>query len=92
MTEEFLRRQEQNLLNRMAAVERVIRSGRLDAGFKARSVFPSQQRALARLYTGNYGICVDCDRSIPRDRLERLPGAIRCIECQEIFERGAVAQ
>jgi RNA polymerase-binding transcription factor DksA len=43
------------------------------------------RRALAR---GTYGICVDCGREIPADRLEVVPEAIRCIACQRRFEGG----
>lgn len=31
--------------------------------------------------------CIDCDKPIPLKRLKAIPGAIRCIECQVIFER-----
>lgn len=31
--------------------------------------------------------CEDCDRSIPAERRNAYPNAIRCIACQTIFER-----
>jgi RNA polymerase-binding transcription factor DksA len=42
--------------------------------------------ALARLAKGDYGTCVDCGKEIPRERLEAIPEAIRCIEDQARYE------
>lgn len=41
---------------------------------------------------GTYGICEDCGRPIPPERLRALPEATRCVECQrrsEASRRGA---
>jgi DnaK suppressor protein len=38
--------------------------------------------ALQRMATGNYGVCDDCGRNIPLARLQALPYATLCIECQ----------
>jgi RNA polymerase-binding transcription factor DksA len=46
----------------------------------------SVQRALERLAQGEYGKCVDCGKDIPRERLEAIPEAIRCIEDQARYE------
>ncbi len=43
--------------------------------------------ALARLAAGTFGACVRCGRPIPLDRLEALPWAPRCIDCQRIADR-----
>jgi DnaK suppressor protein len=40
------------------------------------------EAALERLDNGTYGICVDCGQPIMRERLEALPWADRCINCQ----------
>jgi DnaK suppressor protein len=42
--------------------------------------------ALARMQTGNYGICVDCGETIPLPRLKAYPTAKRCSACQELHE------
>ena len=42
--------------------------------------------ALERLSKGAYGKCVDCGKEIPRERLEAIPEAIRCIEDQARYE------
>lgn len=31
--------------------------------------------------------CVDCGEPIPAARLKAVPEAIRCVECQHIFEK-----
>lgn len=38
--------------------------------------------ALLRLKTPGYGRCADCSAVIPFDRLQRLPQALRCVDCQ----------
>ncbi len=38
--------------------------------------------ALRRLRTPGYGSCTDCGASIPFDRLQRQPQALRCVDCQ----------
>jgi DnaK suppressor protein len=44
--------------------------------------------ALARLTEGTFGRCVRCGREIPAERLEALPWAAHCIECQTAIDRG----
>jgi RNA polymerase-binding transcription factor DksA len=39
--------------------------------------------ALARLETGIYGKCLECRMAIPIERLNVLPFAAYCVECQE---------
>jgi len=38
--------------------------------------------ALARLDAGTYGLCTTCGRPIGAERLEALPAAAQCIDCQ----------
>lgn len=44
--------------------------------------------ALARLDRGAFGQCVRCGREIAPARLEALPWAAHCIECQTAIDRG----
>lgn len=44
---------------------------------------------LRRIEDGDYGNCVDCGTEIPPRRLELMPEAVRCIQCQERLERAA---
>src|SRR3954451_8026151 len=42
--------------------------------------------ALARIEEGTYGTCVVCGKTIPEERLEARPEAIRCVEHQAEYE------
>lgn len=43
--------------------------------------------AIERIDNGSYGLCVDCKRAIPKKRLEVLPFAKRCLNCEGQAER-----
>ena len=43
--------------------------------------------ALARLDDGTFGTCLRCGKPIAPARLEALPWAAHCIECQAIVDR-----
>jgi len=43
--------------------------------------------ALSKLDAGTYGRCDDCQRPVPEARLEALPWAIRCLDCQSRLRR-----
>jgi DnaK suppressor protein len=43
--------------------------------------------ALARLDDGMYGTCLRCGKAIAPARLEALPWAAHCIDCQAIVDR-----
>ncbi len=45
------------------------------------------EAALGRMAAGTYGTCVRCGRPIPPERLEALPWAAHCIDCQRIVGR-----
>ena len=42
--------------------------------------------ALRALSDGTYGTCLGCNRQIPPERLEAVPEAVRCLDCQRRFE------
>jgi DnaK suppressor protein len=44
--------------------------------------------ALERLDAGRYGTCIRCGKPIPAERLEALPWAAHCVDCQTIVDRG----
>ena len=46
------------------------------------------EAALERLDDGTYGTCVRCGRPIAPERLDALPWAAHCIDCQRIVARG----
>lgn len=43
--------------------------------------------ALLRVADGSYGVCAVCERPIDPKRLKLTPQALRCIDCQTLFER-----
>jgi RNA polymerase-binding protein DksA len=43
--------------------------------------------ALARINEGSYGQCESCGLEIPQARLQAEPTALRCVQCQELFEK-----
>jgi DnaK suppressor protein len=44
------------------------------------------EEALHRMSRGDFGRCLDCDTKIELERLEAVPWALRCAECQEELE------
>lgn len=46
------------------------------------------QDALRRAEDGSYGICVECQQNVQAKRLNAVPWARHCIECQEKQEKG----
>jgi len=58
--------------SQVIAVLRALRSNLLDV-----------ERAVAKMDAGTYGICERCGRRISLERLEALPWAVRCIDCQQ---------
>ena len=46
------------------------------------------ESALERIREGNYGLCEICDGKIPLARLNALPYAMTCIDCQRAAETG----
>ncbi len=44
--------------------------------------------ALKRIDDGTFGTCVRCRKPIAEERLDAIPYATRCIDCQRLEERG----
>jgi RNA polymerase-binding protein DksA len=51
-------------------------------------VLAAIEGALGRIDDGTFGKCVRCGKSIDVERLEVIPYATRCIDCQRLAERG----
>ena len=45
-------------------------------------------QALLRLDQGTYGTCVHCQGHVQEKRLEAVPWARHCLECQELQDKG----
>ena len=46
--------------------------------------------ALERMLSGNFGICVECKKPIQDTRLNAIPWARHCVQCQELQEKGTI--
>ncbi len=46
------------------------------------------EEALGRIKNGGYGLCVACHEEVQHKRLEAVPWARHCIECQEKQDQG----
>jgi DnaK suppressor protein len=48
--------------------------------------------ARTRMSSDDFGLCVDCGAPIPAARLTANPAAIRCVDCQERYEKTHAGQ
>ena len=53
-----------------------------------RDLIDQIDEALQRIELGSYGTCVNCERDIAVARIEAVPYARYCMNCQEKLERG----
>ena len=49
------------------------------------------QIALSRVSDGEYGVCSECEATIPPKRLLAVPDATTCVSCQEHLEHMGLA-
>lgn len=70
------------------ALSTVIRdlSYQLTAG--ERDLLRRIEEALGRVEEGGYGECLECGKKVQTGRLDAVPWARHCIECQELQDRG----
>jgi DnaK suppressor protein len=55
-----------------------------------RDILKRIDAAIDRIDDGNYGACVNCGKKVQLARLEAVPWARHCIECQELQDRGEI--
>ncbi|HMI54034.1 MAG TPA: TraR/DksA family transcriptional regulator [Candidatus Saccharimonadales bacterium] len=53
-----------------------------------RKILNQIDAALKRLNTEEFGICANCQEELQQKRLEAVPWAKHCINCQEKMEKG----
>ena len=53
-----------------------------------RQLLDSIDAALGRIEEGEYGYCDNCGEAIHEKRLEAVPWAQHCVDCQELNEKG----
>ena len=46
--------------------------------------------AVSRLDAGTYGTCVHCSAPVQEKRLEAVPWARHCLDCQELQDKGLI--
>lgn len=69
-----------DLENETVEVEAYVNRLPLEQNFEKR--LEAINKALERIKNGTYGICVNCGKPIPEKRLEVMPEADRCLDCQ----------
>jgi DnaK suppressor protein len=57
-----------------------------------RALLLQVEEAIERIDDGSFGICANCGDPIPRPRLEAIPWARYCIQCQELAEQGLLTE
>lgn len=57
-----------------------------------RGVLLQIEEALERLDKGEYGNCISCGDKIAAKRLQAVPWARYCIDCQELAEQGLLQE
>ncbi|WP_405151676.1 TraR/DksA C4-type zinc finger protein [Sphaerisporangium sp. NBC_01403] len=53
----------------------------------ARDLVAQNERALARIDAGTYGVCESCHKPIGKERLQAFPRATLCVSCKQREER-----
>lgn len=53
----------------------------------ARELLAQNERALARMIAGTYGVCESCGQAIGKARLQAFPRATMCVSCKQREER-----
>ncbi len=53
-----------------------------------RAILQEIAAALSRIEDKSYGNCVNCENPIQPKRLEAVPWAKHCIQCQDLLEKG----
>jgi RNA polymerase-binding protein DksA len=56
-------------------------------GNEARLELKKITAALARMESGQFGVCIDCGTPIDERRIKAYPYAIECIDCATLDER-----
>jgi RNA polymerase-binding transcription factor len=71
----------------VSGFERELRSAQVD---RLTQMLRQIEEALCRLAEGRFGRCVACNAEIPVARLQSLPFALNCRDCQEAAEEGRI--
>ncbi len=69
-----------------AAMETLARGTEMALEENTRELIAAVDLALRKIEKGTYGTCDNCGKPIKKSRLERLPSATMCLECQSRLE------
>lgn len=72
------------------ALSTVIRDLSYQLSATDRDILRRVDEALDRIEKGEYGVCVECEKKMQTGRLDAVPWARHCIECQELQDRGEI--
>lgn len=72
------------------ALSTVIRDLSYQLSATERNIMRRIDEALDRIDRGQFGVCVECEKKVQIGRLEAVPWARHCIECQELQDRGEI--
>ena len=72
------------------ALSTVIRDLSYQLTAKERDIVRLIDLALDRMEAGTFGVCVECDAKVLKGRLDAVPWARHCIDCQELQDRGEI--
>jgi DnaK suppressor protein len=72
------------------ALSTVIRDLSYQLSATEREIMRRIDEALDRMDRNQYGICVECEKAVQIGRLDAVPWARHCIECQELQDRGEI--
>lgn len=66
-----------------------VAAARIDLGM---SQFRELEAAAIRMESGQFGVCIECGKAIPVERLVANPAAQRCMNCQELHDKTYASQ
>ena len=72
------------------ALSTVIRDLSYQLSAAERDIMRRIDEALDRIEKGEFGVCVECEKKMQTGRLDAVPWARHCIECQELQDRGEI--
>jgi len=72
------------------ALSTVIRDLSYQLSATERDIMRRIDEALDRIEKGDFGVCVECEKKMQTGRLDAVPWARHCIECQELQDRGEI--
>ncbi len=72
------------------ALSTVIRDLSYQVTAKERDIVRRIDLALDRVDAGTFGVCTECGAKVLKGRLDAVPWAMHCINCQELQDRGEI--